>query len=62
MIAERKVHMREFIKYSNAYEVDTQDRPERNFVIGKDDILNLTIALETGNDVLEILEDQHIFR
>jgi hypothetical protein len=54
--------MREFIKYSHAYEVDTQDRPKRNFVIGKDDILNLTIALETGNDVLEILEDQHIFR
>ena len=54
--------MREFIKYSNAYEVDTQDRPDRNFVIGKDDILNLTIALETGNDVLDILEDQHIFR
>ena len=36
-------------------------RPARSEVISKDDILNLVIALELAKDVLDFLEDHHIF-
>jgi hypothetical protein len=36
-------------------------RPARNEPIGKDDVVNLQIALALSKDVLEFIEDQHIF-
>lgn len=36
-------------------------RPSRNEPIGNDDVLNLQIALALSKDVLEFIEDQHIF-
>jgi len=38
-----------------------QGRPERDFAIDKDDILNLRIALGLHEDVLDLFGDPHIF-
>lgn len=53
--------MREFIRYSKAPEAETQNLPDRETIINRDDILNLKIALEVSSDVLEFVQDQHIF-
>jgi len=38
-----------------------EGRPNRQDPIGPDDLLNLKIALELDKDVLDFLEDHHIF-
>ncbi len=37
-------------------------RPEREFAISKDDMINLVIALEIHRDVATFCQDKHIFR
>jgi len=36
-------------------------RPNRVEIIGKEDIMNLTISLALSKDVLDFIEDHHIF-
>lgn len=37
------------------------DTLEREHIISKDEILNLKIALETSQDVLDVISDYHLF-
>ena len=55
--------MREFIKYSKTVSAHEEGSnfPKRDTIIGHDDFLNLKIALETSQDVLQFVEDCHIF-
>jgi len=41
---------------------DFVGRPSREEPINHDDLLNLQIALALSKDVLDFLQDQHIFR
>lgn len=36
-------------------------RPNRMEIIGKEDIMNLTISLALSKDVLDFMKDHHIF-
>ena len=54
--------MRDLLRYSDEEEYEIIDKkPERETVIGGDDLLNLKIALELSSDVSDIFSDQHIF-
>ena len=56
--------MREFIRYGRSSDHDSgsaERHPVRDTVISHDDFLNLKIALETNVDVMEFIEDPHIF-
>ena len=37
-------------------------RPDREFAISKDDMINLLIALEVNRDVATFCSDKHLFR
>ncbi len=38
-----------------------EGRPKREYGLNKDDLIDLVIALETSEDLLDFINDRHIF-
>jgi hypothetical protein len=54
--------MKDFIRYpDNGSKVPVLVRNERNQIIGRDDVINLKIALEISEDVLDFVHDSYMF-